>query len=158
MQYYMRVQSGFVVESESELGAATGLIRRLDVRRAPGEEEPHAVSIMVSQDLVHWTLYRLPAPEQPSEPAASAEDALRARAEAAEARAAQAEADARLMLHELVALDESEGTNVVGYWRGLGLTDAECGALRVAFDRSPPGREEEELAVVRRILATAKTT
>ena len=80
-------------------------------------------------------------------------DALRARAEAAEARAAQAEADARLMLHELVALDESEGTNVVDYWRGLGLTDAECDALRGAFDRSPPGREEEELAVVRRILA-----
>lgn len=152
MQYYMRVQSGFVAESESELGAATGLIRGLDVRRAPGEERP-LVSVVVSQDLVHWTLYHLPVPEQPSEPAASAEDVLRARAEAAEARAAQAEADARLMLHELVALDESEGTNVIGYWRGLGLTDAECDALRGAFDRSPPGREEAELAVVRRILA-----
>lgn len=80
---------------------------------------------------------------------------LRAEIDALRARAAQAEADARLMLHELVALDESEGTNVIGYWRGLGLTDAECDALRGAFNRSPPGREEAELAVVRRILAAA---
>ena len=81
------------------------------------------------------------------------EDRLRAEIDALRTRTAQAEADARLMLHELVALDESEGTNVVGYWRSLGLTDAECDALRGAFNRSPPGREEAELAVVRRILA-----
>ncbi len=81
-----------------------------------------------------------------------------AEADQLRAELAQARADARLMLHELVALDDSEGTNVLNYRRGLGLTNDECDRLRSAFDQSPPGREEEELATVRRILATKKET
>ena len=85
-------------------------------------------------------------------------DVMRARAEAAEARAALAEADARLMLIMLVDLDVSEGTNVVHHWQDLGLTDAECGALRSRFARTPPGVEEWEIDAVRRILAAAGGT
>ena len=86
------------------------------------------------------------------------EDRLRAEIDALRTRTAQAEADARLMLHELVALDESEGTNVVGYWRGLGLTDAECGALEAAGGRTAAVPDEDLVAALRRILAAGGAT
>ena len=120
------------------------------VRQSPDMYETERQARDAVEDARRQALAGLPPVETMS--------SLRARAEAAEARVAEAEADARLMLHVLVALDESEGTNVVNYWQELGLSDGECAALRRRFDTPAPGVQELELAAVRRILAAAGST
>lgn len=67
----------------------------------------------------------------------------------------EVEADARLMLTMLVELDVSEGTNVVGYWQDLGLTNAERDVLWARFAQTPPGVEALEIEAVRRIIVAA---
>ena len=155
MQYYMRVLSGFVTDSENEIGAATGLLRGLDVSRAPGVEERQVVSVEVSHDCVHWTLYHLPVPERPSEPVTSTEDALRARAEAAEARAAQAEADARLMLAAYYGADSA---SIARFGLGDGLlSEGDLQRLDSLRGATFYASESETAAAMLRILATTNT-